>query len=482
MSKTDAPRGGILKDWVLPAVVGLAVGLVILWGIDASRSDVQKVVDQWTWGDSELQEELAQELAALGESARPDLREAFLDVAEAYPELKVWVGVVLGGEPFYDTRFLAEQAEGGRTWDRRCAAVALVRLQGEKVDTARVMPGIVEWLEDLEVVAHDEPLRAVEILTGRNVLPEEFRVRVRDALIRLSDREVRPDGDRDDDEISIDRGEAAYRLGPFLPDEPVYAHLKKIALDTGEEGQVRVLAMRALAEHQALDDTELWITLGGDASPLIRQTAVDNAYRSRNPALNELYVPRHRDPEPLVRLGSVDGQMKRGQSTMFDLFDELAEDCDEEVRFSTLLSAAYFKDQLEGSGRRLGILVYVLEKSPGVRDVTAAVLALHNITGVVPHGFTVQDVAWPTREVDERAVRAFLVDPDLRAESAARLRDRLGPSAVWTDADRRGTLERMAQHPDLHNRDRAAAELARMDGREPPPPTAPPDEPDHEDE
>ena len=98
----------------------------------------------------------------------------------------------------------------------------------------------------------------------------------------------------------------------------------------------------------------------------------------------------------------------------------------------------------------------------GLSSLTA-VLAIAQIVGEPPAGFEPKDVSWPTRDVEERAVRAFIADRALREESAKELRERFGGTAVWTDQDRRKTLEGMLEHADPLNGQRAQEQLDAME-------------------
>jgi hypothetical protein len=458
-----------LLEWVLPVAVGAGLGLAILFGMRASRSEPCKLVEQWQVNDYDVQDALRDELIALGESARPEMRDAFLECThEGYPEQKVWVGQLLADEPFHDTRFLMKQAREGKKWDQRAAAVALVEVLEKEVEAEAVLPGILAWLEDLEVEYHVPAITAAAVMLNLDLVPADSRDRLRDALIVLGDRVGRglpglsagADGD-----ISIDdRVSVASALAPLIPDEKAIAALEKMTGDTDEFEEVRVAGIRSLSMRSAMENVELWIALMADKYAIVRQATVENLFRSNKPEFNEGLAKCHLDAVPTVRRGSVWSQTKRGVPSMLPVLHELFEDSEVWVAFDTLIAVSRFKEQASATGvlpAAAGHAMRILGGSDREDAVGGAMLLLYRTT---KQAFGVpEDKIYDHRdEIEEAALKAFMADTEGRKQAVAQYAEHWKGAAVFTDDDRAKVLTKLLDHADPDNQARARAELTKM--------------------
>jgi hypothetical protein len=465
----------VLIEWGVPVVLGAALGALILWGAAFLKSDAQRIVDRWQYDDVGLEADLEDELMALGESARKDLREVFLAFDDpSVPELLMWLAGVIGREPFYDTRFLEEQARAGKTWQRRTAAVALVKLLDRKVDPDVVLDGIFDWLEDDQAVTHEFVISALRAMLQNNLVPADRRERSKLALMHLADRIARGDvgaagrvepGDDPAspgaDVHSYDRSAAIEALSSFLPDDrAVWDLIERVARDEEEFEEVRIMTVRVLTENKALDHEAFWRELAKSPVVSVRQCVAENLFRTKSAGLNDVLLALQSDAGPLVRSGAINTQRQRRMATPIKEFHELAEDSDPYVRFEAIRAAGTFKDH-EGGGGRAGHILEILRTSDEVIDVEACVLTLFEITKQ-HYGFKEVEIMVPTDRVDEAPLEAFMKDAKLRADAAESWAGHFGGAAVFTVAERRAVLEKLLQHADPLNRERAKAELARL--------------------
>lgn len=466
----------ILIEWGVPIVLGAALGALILWAPRLFKSDAQRIVDRWEYENYEREAELEGELVALGESARKDLREAYLAFDDPMvPELLIWLGGVIGHEPFYDTRFLDEQARSGATWQRRCAAVSLVQILDKKADPEIVLPGIIDWLKDDSAVVHEPAISAAGYLLGRDLVPADRRETLKKLLIHLADRAARghpgkaggrgvdPETGEDGGDTHVpDRSRAVEALGAFLPaDSDVYDLMERVARDEIEFGEVRVMAIRMLSENGAFDHADFWREIGGSADEMVRQCVAENLFRNSDPGLNDLLLTMHSDANPLVRNGSISTQRRRRMATPLKVFHVLLEDSDQWVRFQAIRSAATFKDH-DGGGGRAGHILEILKNSDETTDVEACVLTLYEITKEA-YGFKETEIGLQSEVVEPAPLEAFVKDKALRAEAARSWAAHFGGAAVFTTAERRTALEALKQSGDPLNRERAEAELKKLE-------------------
>ncbi len=456
---------GFLAYWGPPVAIGLVVGLGMVWAwrsLAIGRTDVDEIVARWEWGADDANAALEDEIAALGPSARGDVLEAFRNVDGDYPDLKVWVAQRLTEEPFFDNKSLAEEARGDDRWDRRTAAVALALRLREEADPDVVMPGILDWLNDLATDDHELAVMAVAAV---GPLPPDWESRVREALVRLARRRDPVSGDAADDwspedrDIVIQQGLANLLRDAAVPAQDVLDVLYEIMTDEEDDYAPRVAAVRVLSEKKQFERFDAWKAAAASSNDVVRQAVADNLFRTQDRAFGEILKPMHRDPHSLVRSGSLDTQILRRQPTMLDVIDQLLEDHDVWVRFAAAEAVAVFKDA-PGAPQRAAMLVRLLEESDEPVDAEGAILALSAITGDV-FGFREIDVHPQMEEVEESALDAFMKDPEGRAEAAAKYRTKLG-GVVFTREDRIAVLEKLLEHPDPENRARAERLLAEL--------------------
>lgn len=461
--------GSVLRDWVLPIVAGVALGAGGLWalrsaGVDARpsalfQSEVERLVLQWDWEDPDRQDELAEEIAALGADVREDLRTAYRSIdGSEFPEHKAWVADLLLAEPFYDSRFLIDETTGGEPWDARIAAVALVKNLGERVDPSVVAPPLLEWLADAQHMDHGLAYGAVGELLDAGLLTTAQRDELRERLMALATAEGRPAPD-ETEWIYVDRAGAAHLLYHWIPDPEVERTLRTIALDDSDDYEPRLNSVRALAGAQRFDDVEFWAEVARANHHTVRQAVADNLSRTKDPAFDPVLAELHRDEWHLTRSGSVDTQIERRRPTPLDDFAVLVEDHSKWVRFHTLLAAAKFKDH-PGADLRLGVALRLLTEGEDT-DVEGAILLLFAHTDE-HFGFERLEVQERLDSLDEAALQAFLADPEHRRAVREKFESILPETARYTDADRRAALEILAEHADEENRSRARAELGSL--------------------
>jgi len=456
----------VLFEYGLPIVIGVALGYGILQLMQAATPEACRLVDQWDVNDGEAQLGLEDQIVALGDGARADLREAFMDCTDAeFPDQQVWVGQMLGREPFMDTRFLYNVARDGKGWPRRTAAVALVDVLDREVDPTVVLPGVFAWLEDLDVEYHVPAIAAAGALLAHNLIPPGQIDRLEAALVAIADRKGRglpglstgADGD-----ISIDdRISVAAALEPLVSRPRAQQCEATLMTDEDEWEEVRVRALQALSKGRVFDLVEEWKATARSEQDIVAQAALENLFRSKDPVFNDVLLEGHSHRSWLVRRASLFSQLKRGYPTMLGVFHELVEDSSEWVANDAILAAAQFKDQ-EGTAGRAGHILRFLETSDDEVVVMASIVALFRMTRQefgIPKGKILDRMD----SVDDAALKAFMADPEGRKEAAAQYAAQWGGAAVFTDAERAEALRKLMQHADSENVERAEAELAKME-------------------
>lgn len=469
--------GGVFREWILPIVIGLAlgVGIVKAWQhtdqvLQMFDSAAWKIVARWEYGSFEENDKLSGEVQALGKEARADVLDAFRRIeVPAHPygedEWKTWAATLLVGEPFFDSRSLLEICKDTKApvWDRSAAAAALVQLLRKDVNPVAVVEPLLLWLENLDVSDHNIPLRAVQQMRSDGIFPPDQDDRLRKALLRLSARDSRPKPEDEDEQvyISSDRTRALRFAGTFVTQDDVKKLLWTIALDDTDDVQVRSVAIQTLAGNKQFDDIEPWKKLAASADGIVRQTVADNLSNSQDAAYDAVIAPFHTDAAAMVRKSSVETQVQRKRPTMLPVMDLLLEDAEPWVRRESLIACGTFKDHLDGMGARQGQILRLLETSDAEEDVEGAILALHAMTGQT-FGFEAGDIDAGNSAVRSTALAAFISDAEGRKLTADKWRKYLGGNAVWTDSDRRKTLEKLAKHADPDNVKRAEAELLKL--------------------
>jgi len=462
---------GFVRDWVLPIAVGLVLGAAIVggwkYGPAMLASDAEKIVRAWQPGEFEQNEELDGKLRGLGKDARADVLAAFRAVQvpknafNCEEEQKVWVGRVLAGEPYFDSRSLLEIArdEGAPVWDRRCAAAALVLTLGKEVDPTAVVEPLLQWIEDLETLDHAIPLRCLGQLSRYSLFPPAEGDRALRARLQLASKDARPLPPELEDQLRLaaDRELAVGDLGEKISRDEVKKALWDLALDESDDVRVRVAALRTLGSKAQFKDTlAQWKRLASSAEVVIRQTVVDNLGTCEDPAYDDVIAPLHQDEGELVRVGSIESQILRNRATMLPILGLLVEDASPYVRRQALLAAGHFKNHLDELAQRKGMVLRAFETSDDDEDIAGAVGALRELTGET-FGFAAGDV--DAEGATEASVAAFKADVEGRRQAAQKFRELLGPGAVWTDADRKPWLEKLLQSKDPKNRERAQQEL-----------------------
>ncbi len=463
-NSADASSGG-LASWFLPILIGAVIGTMFaLWVLPAlTTTDVERIVRQWQWGEDEDNAVLEEELAALGTPHREDLLQAFSDADDEFPEWKAWIGTQLASEPFLDTSSLKELAKSGKTWDRRVASAVLVlTLDAESIDgdlRALVIPPLFEWVEDMSLLHHELPLRA---LVAVELAPGEELDRWKAALVKLAARDQRTTNNPDDAiDVAMDRGLAVAELSTFLPDEAVLKALWAIALDSKEELEPRIEAVRALRDSLQFEDIKPWLELAAAEDRIVRQMVAELGItgQATAPELDEILGPLHRDPDPLVRAASIDSQTARRRPTILPIYAQLLEDHDPEVRMAAIRAAPKFSVH-PGAKERAAMILSILERSDDDHELQDAIVTMFELTDVHP-GFAVGEIKPPFREVAAPALRAFKAEEQTRLTAITEWRREAGAPEP-TDADRIDALQALSEHPDPKNQDRAKAELAKL--------------------
>jgi hypothetical protein len=197
-----------------------------------------------------------------------------------------------------------------------------------------------------------------------------------------------------------------------------------------------------------------WVAVSKSADEVVRQTVADNLQRTPLPVYDKVLEPLQFDANPLARTGALDAQMKRRRPTMLPRFDELMEDSYEWVRFDAMLAAGTFKSETENLPQRAAMILQLLETSEDPVDVMGAALAMKLLTDKV-YGFKPDDVHLHEQSVEETALRTFMADKAGRKVAADQWRKHFGAAAVWTESDRKATLQKLLKHADPKNVERA---------------------------
>lgn len=468
------PRGGVMREWVIPIVSGLVIGalLVLAWkhGRPLLRSDAENLVRQWAPFEFDANDELEERLRKLGKEARADLLRAFRAIeVPANPwgedEQKVWAARILAGDPYFDTRSLLEivRDPASPAWDRRAASAALVHTLQKDVDTSAVTPVLLDWVDDRSVAAHGIPLAALGQLQADKVFPPDLEPRLRKGVLALASRSGRPaPADEDEaDRVRSDREAAVHFLGDLVGEDDVRTTVWGIASDEADDQNVRAAAIQVLAVAKQWEDPAPWATLAKSADVVVRQMVADNLGGCPKPEFDAVLAPLHEDAGEFVRKGSIETQVSRNRPTMLAVMGLLVEDHSVWVRREAMIACGLFKSHLDGLPAREGMILRLLESSDADEDVEGAIVALALITGQT-FGFAASDVDLSRREVDVSAIASFKADAEGRREAVRKWREHLGGTAVWTDGDRRQVLEKMLRHADPENRERAKAELAKL--------------------
>lgn len=470
----DEPQGGIFREWVLPIVIGLAVGGGLVWGwkhrAELFASEAEKIVATWSREDWEATDAAAERLKKLPKEARADLLEAFRGIQvpenpDGEEEWKFWAASALIGEPFLDTRSLYAivRDPGAPLWDRRAASAALVHGLKKDVDPTAVAPVLVEWAGDRSLLDRVLAVTSVQQLRADKLFGPEDEAKYEAAILPICDsvRSVKPVDEYDEMRLRNDRERAVNALAEATSQDAVRTKFWSISLDESDDVHVRAAALRTLAGSGVFDDIAPWKKASESADVVIRQIVAENLQSTQLPEYDAILSKLHADAGELVRAGSIDSQVRRNRPTPLSAMGRLVEDASPWVRFQALVACGHFKSWVEGIGERQGMAIRLLETSDDDFDLSGAILALHMMTGQ-SFGFDAGDLDVPNRHVKDAAIAAFKADPDGRREAVAKWRAHLGGGAVWSDASRRAALEELKSHADPENAKRAAAELAKF--------------------
>lgn len=459
------PSGGFVKDWVVPIVLGLVIGggLVGAWraGHGLFHSKAWNLVEKWQSEEGDENDTVGKDLRALGPAARGDLVAALHDLPAERMETKVWVAHQLAGEPWFDTTSLKEIVKDPKASkeDRRAAACALVDTQVKEVDTELVLPVFEEWLKDPAATDHGLAVSRLDQMWRSGMLNSAWELRIKHVLLETAKRvaQLKPE---DEERITDDRAFALLALESGLPDAEIKQVLWTVAKDDTDEDLPRINAVRALSEGHVTDaaDVDDWIAASKAANPAVRQTVAENLFRAQSPVYDKVIEPMQFDANPLARTGALDTQTKRRRPTMLARFDELLEDSYEWARFDAMFAAGVFKNETDGLPRRAAMMLRLLETSDEPADVKGAALAMKMLTDKV-YGFKPDDVRLHEQTIDDEPLTAFMADKPGRKKAAESWRAHFGAAAVWTDADREKTLEKVLKHADPKNVERAKQEL-----------------------
>jgi hypothetical protein len=299
-------------------------------------------------------------------------------------------------------------------------------------------------------------------LRSDRVFPPDQEPRLRAGLLKIATRSGSrsPADEEDAERQQNDRETAVHFLGDFLTEDDAKAALWGIAVDDTDSSSVRSAAVQVLVAGKQLTDIDGWKVVAKARDPIVRQTVADNLAQSPDPAFDAVLAPLHQDEGEFVRKSSIEAQVARNRPTMLPVADLLLEDVSPYVRFETLVACGVFKNHLDGMGARQGMILRLLETSETDEDIQGAILALHMITGRT-FGFRSGDVDVARREVSDAWTASFKADAEDRKRTVQQWREHLGGTAVWTDGDRMQVLQKLLDHADPANRDRAKAELAK---------------------
>jgi len=468
--KKDA---GFVREWVVPVVLGLAIGggLMLAWrhgGSDMVRplfhSKARVIVDKWQAEHDDEHESIAKELQALGAGSRDEVLAVLRDLPADQMDAKVWIAHLLAGEPWFATTSLKEIVADAKSakCDRRAAACGLVDVQHKEVDTELVLPVFEEWMKDVSDPDRGMAVFRIDQLWLQGMLNSQWEGRMKRVLLDFA-KHVPSAAGIDEDRMIEDRAAALLTLQLGISDVEVKQALWTVVKDETDFVEPRVAAIRALAQGDVLDaDTVAdWTAASTSKDEDVRQAVADNLFRAKPPEFDKVLEPLQFDSKDLTRSGAIESQLKRRRPTMLERFDELIEDGGEWVRFNAMFANGSFKHETNGQARRAAMMLRFVESSDDPTDVKGAVISLFMITGEA-FGFKPTDVHVREQEVESAALSAFMADKAGRKQAADKWREKFGADAVWTDADRAKTLEKLLKSADPANVERAKTELAAM--------------------
>lgn len=464
-------KGGFVREWVVPVVLGLAIGGAVVggwrFGRDFFASAAFHIVEKKRNSvDPEEDEAFVKELRALGASARTDLLDALVAEPADQMELKIWIARQLAGEPWFATTSLKELVANPKSAksDRRAVVAALVDEQSKEVDTELVLPVFEDWLKDADDDERTLAIPRVEHMWREGMLNSRWEARFKAALLDVARRVPNPK-ETIAERIILDRAAALLALELALPDDDVKKTLWTTAKDDTDDALVRINSIRSLAGGKVLDDADIpdWQAVAKAKDDAVRQAVADNMSKATSPKYDEVVVPLQFDAHDLTRFGALDSQIRRRRPSMLERFDELVEDSYEWVRFTAMFGAGTFAKVDDGrQGARAGAMLNFVESGEDPTDVMGAILGLRLMTNEI-HGVQATDVHVNQQDVDETALKTFMADKAGRKQAADQWRAWFHGTAAWTAADRKKALEKLLQHADPKNVERAKAELAGME-------------------
>jgi hypothetical protein len=462
-------KGGFVREWVVPIGLGLALGLVVVggwkYGPQVLASAAAKLVAKKQNSQSADEDDaIEKELRSLGSGARTDLIDAMTDLQPHQIDLKIWVAHELSGEPWFATTSLKELLADAKTAkvDKRAVAAALVDEQSKEVDTELVLPVFEDWLKDSASDDRTVAVPRVEHMWREGMLNSRWEARFKTALLDMAKRVEIADEELAERYI-LDRASAILALQQSMPDEDAKKLLWATAKDETDDQLVRINSVRSLADGRILDDKDIpdWKQVAAAKDDGVRQAVADNMSKATSPAYDEVVTPLQFDAHFLTRVGAIDSQTRRRRPSMLERFDELTEDHYEWVRFQAMFGAGTFAKMTEGEGARAGIMLNALESAEDPIDVMGAFLGLKLMKDKV-FGLKETEVHVQQQDVDEEALKTFMADKPARKQAADQYRALFGGTAAWTDKDRKAALQKLLNHPDPKNVERAKAELDAM--------------------
>lgn len=469
----ETKSGGFVREWVVPVVLGLAIGGAGTWAWTHGGRDVVlplfhskawNIVKKWQEKRDDADETGAKELQALGAGARDEIVAVLRDLPADQMDAKVWIARLLAGEPWFATTTLKEIAGGAAeaVADRRAACCALVDVQQKEVDTELVLPVFEAWLKDASDVDRGMAVVRVEHLWRSGMLNSQWEGRVKALLVQMAKRGAGASPE-DEDRLIEDRASALLALDLGVSDPEVRKVLWTVAKDDGDDAWPRTCAVRALAQGDVLDagDVADWAAVAKAKDEDVRQAVADNLQRAKLPDYDAVLEPLQFDAKDLTRTGALDSQLKRRRPTMLERFDELIEDGYEWTRFNAMYAAASFKHEKKGLAKRAAMMLRLVEFGDDPVDVQGAVIAMQMLTDET-YGFKPTDVHVREQEVDPTALATFMADTAGRKEAADKWRAHFGAEATWTDEERAKTLEKLLTAADPKTVERAKAELAAL--------------------
>ncbi len=469
--------GGFVSEWVVPVVLGLAIGGAAMWGWTHGgrgvyqsmfRSKAWNIVEKWRDKRDDPDEELAKSLKALGQQSRDEVLAAMRDLPADQVDAKIWIARLLCGDPWFATTSLKELVADPKSAkaDRRAAACGLVDMQHKEVDTELVLPVFEEWLKDSADPDRGMAIARIDHLWRSGMLNSQWETRVKLALLEVA-KKTTPANPDDAERLDEDRASALLTLELGVSDAEVKKVLWSVAKEESDAVEARVCAIRALSQGKILDADTIpdWSVVAKAKNEDVRQCVAENLFRATAPEFDQVIEPLQFDEKNLTRAGAVETQTKRRRPTMLARFDELVEDSYEWARFNAMYAAGTFKHEADGQARRAAMMLRFVESGDEPTDVQGAVLALTMISGET-FGFKPTDVHVREQDVDATALATFMADKEGRKQAADKWRAKFGADCVWTDADRAKTLEKLLQSADPKNVERAKAELAALNKKQ----------------